>query len=363
MKRILSLLLLSVTLLSMFVSMTTTASANALISTYENAKNGDLLYELKFGQSAGAYIPSVFRATAADDVSGAITVTDNGRTLTFKKTDSQTSMLWYGGKIDGLTWGGDKVYTMTMKVNLPSKRAGVYFNFPNDAKLASLSGGNKEQCTYSSVLYGVYGKFDNSGDMGAVIGGSRINGNFKFSTFAYQKLDEITVAPGTFLELTYLIEGYSYAVFINGVFIDVIELSEGVVRNNCDNLGFSTYLFWQETMTVKDVNIYKGDTVSAKATYPEYAKEYKHYRDANSTTETPTTPAETTPAETTTAPAETTTKSDLTTTSPNQITTAPDVTTTIPIENKGGCSSAVTSGVALIALASLAGVTVAKKRK
>jgi len=358
MKRTLSLLVVVVMLVSMFSFMTTGVSANVLKSTYEDAKDGDLLYEVKFGQTTGAYQPTLFKASlAGDNLPSAVEVSDDGRTLSFSKALADGGQLWYGGAIEGLTWGGDKVYTMTMEVMLPSKRAGVHFNFPTAAKQEELKGTDITNNEWASEMYGIYGRFMDSGDMGAMRKGSRIAGRFRFNTANYVEFDPLIVEEGTFLRLTYLIEGYSYAVFVEDTFCDVIDFEEAAIKDISDNLGFSVYHYWQTTMVVKNVNIYKGDIVSADATYPEYAKTYEHYREADTTTATPTTPADTTKKEETpTTPAETTTAA------PADTTTKANVTTAAP-KKEGGCGSAVTSGLALIALASLAGVTVAKKRK
>ena len=356
MKRTLSILVVLVMLVSMFSFMTTGVSANVLKSTYEDAKDGDLLYEVKFGQSTGAYQPKIFRALETDNVDGAVVVSDDGRTLSFTKTDATGAQMWYGGEIAGLTWGGDKVYTMTMEVMLPAKRGGVHFNFPTAAKQEELKGTGTTDNNWASVMYGIYGRFDPSGDLGTMKTGSRIAGRFRCDTAGYKEFEPIIVEEGTFLNVTYLIEGYSYALFINGVFCEVVDLAEADVKDVSDNLGFSVYLYWATTLSVKNVNVYKGDTVSAKATYPSYAKSYEHYVEADTTTAEPTTPEETTKApDTTPTPA-------VTTKAPAATTKAPAATTEAP-KSEGGCGSAVASGLALIALVSLAGVVVAKKQK
>jgi len=360
MKRTLSLLVVVVMLASMFSFMTTGVSANVLKATYEDAKDGDLLYEVKFGQTSGVYMPTQFNAQQEGDTAeGAVTITDDGRTLSYYKPSLASKTSFYGGAIEGLTWGGDKVYTMTMKLSLPPNRGGVYFNYPSAAKQEELKGTGAHDNTWHSVLYGIYGRFTPEGDLGSMIGGGKVAGRFRFDTSAYKEFDCIIVEEGKFLDVAFLIEGYSYAVFVDGVFLDVIDLTEEIVKGNCDNIGFSVYLYHikeNTPMIVKDVNLYKGDTISSKATYPEYAKTYEHYVAPVTTTGDPTTPAETTTKkeETPTTPAETTTVAD---TTPKA-----NVTTAAP-KKEGGCGSAVTSGLALIALASLAGVTVAKKRK
>ena len=364
MKKTLSLMIVVVMLVSMFSFMTTGVSANILKSTYEDAKDGDLLYEVKFGQTSGAYTSQVIHAgLAADNTDAAVTISDDGRTLAFYKPSLTSKSFWYGGKIDGLTWGGDKVYTITMKLSLPNNRGGVYFNYPTAAKEAELAKDPTEVGqvlnTPYSVMYGIYGRFTPEADLGGMLGGGKVAGRFKFDTSNYKEFDCLFVEAGTFLDVTFLIEGYSYAIFVNNNFLDVVDLSEETVKDVCDLLGFNVYLYHikEDTpMIVKDVNVYKGDTVSANAIYPTYASAYEHYVEAETTTKEATTPAATTKAPATTTPAETTTAA-----APADTTKAPATTTAAP--EKSGCGSAVTGGLALIAFVSLAGVTVAKKRK
>ena len=363
MKRTLSILVVLVMLVSMFSFMTTGVSANVLKSTYEDAKDGDLLYEVKFGQTTGAYTPTLFKASIAEDAvpETAVTIKDDGRTLDFYKPSLTSGTFWYGGKIDGLTWGGDKVYTITFKMSLPPNRGGAYFNWPTEAKQAELTGtaGTGLDNNYASVLYGIYGRFTAEGDLGAMKSGGRVAGRYRWDTAGYKEFDPIIVEDGTLLDVAYLIEGNSYAVFINGVFCDVVDIPETDVKDVADNLGFSVYLYHikeNTPMTVKDVNVYKGDIISSKATYPTYAKTYEHYIEPETTTAAPTTPKETTKApDTTPTPA-------VTTKAPAATTKAPAATTAAP-KSEGGCGSAVASGLALIALVSLAGVVVAKKQK
>ena len=362
MKRTLSILVVLVMLVSMFSFMTTGVSANVLKSTYEDAKDGDLLYEVKFGQTTGAYIPTQFNAqTPGDADAGAVTITDNGRTLAYYKPSLTSAASYYGGVIEGLKLAADKTYTITMKLSLPTNRGGVYFNFPTGDKKTELTGtsGTGLDNTYNAVMYGIYGRFTAEGDLGAMKSGGRVAGDFRFDTAGYKEFDQIIVEDGTFLDVKFLIEGYSYAVFVENMFLDVIHIPEEDIKGVADDLGFSVYLWHikeNTPMIVKDVNIYKGDTVSAKADYPTYASKYPHYVAPVTTTAAPTTPKETTKApDTTPTPA-------VTTKAPAATTKAPAATTAAP-KSEGGCGSAVASGLALIALVSLVGVAVKKKQK
>ena len=218
MKRTISILVVLVMLASMCTFMMTGVSANILKATYEDAKDGDLLYEVKFGETSGVYVPTQFNALQEGDTGeGAVTITDNGRTLAYYKPSLQSKTSFYGGQIEGLTWGEGKAYTITMKLALPKNRGGVYFNFPSEAKKAELTGDAPNNSTYNTVLYGFYGRFTPEGDMGSMIGGGKVEGRYRFDPptgGSYKEFDQILVEEGTFLDVKFLIEDYTYAIFV-----------------------------------------------------------------------------------------------------------------------------------------------------
>ena len=336
-------------MLSLIVStILTPASAADLKSVYESAKDGDLLYELKFDGSDGIYTPTVLRADLeGDNVPEAVKIDDNGRTLTFTKPSGESKAFWFGGRINGLSMGEGKTYTITMKAHLPEKRGGIYCNFPTEVKEVEVAG------SIPSNLYGIYGHFGISGNIGAMKSGSRVNGYYKFDTTGYKTTTPMITAD-EFTEVTFLIEDYTYAVFIGGVFVDLVDFQEDV-KGAFDDIGFSVYLYHIDLtapMIVKDVNVYKGDTVSANATYERYAKDYKYYKAPVTTAKPETSKA----PETTTAP----------------VTNAPAVTTQAPTTNKPaetkdnattekGCGGMVAGGVAIVAMISIAAITLKKK--
>lgn len=348
MRKILSFIVATLMLVSMFGFMTTGVSANTLKSTYEDAKDGDLLYEVLFGQNTGVYVPTQFNALISGDLDkNALEIYNDGRALAFYKPSVTSGASYYGGAIEGLKMGDDKTYTITMRVTLPPNRGGIYFNFPTGSRKQALTGTSSKgnDCTYNSVLYGIYGRFDESGDIGSMKGGSRVAGSFIFNKDGYVQFDEILVKEGTFLDVAFLIEGYTYAVFVEGKFLDVIDVS--AVKGVADDLGFSVYLYHikeNTPMVVKDVNIYKGDLISANATYPAYAREYAHYIAPSSTTE------------------ETTTVAPPVTDSPEEVTTEPQTSIETQV-TEGGCSSAIVNGFSFISLVSLAATMLVKTRK
>ena len=197
MRKIVSLTTVAVMLVSIFSFMITGASANTLSSSYKDAKDGELLYELKFGETTGVYVPEMFRAGIEGDLvpEKALDISADGRTIAFHKPGLTSGGFFYGGKIEGLTWGDDKAYTITMKLSLPNKRGGVYFNFPSETKQNELKGTGPSDNSFSSVMYGIYGRFNQSADLGAMLGPSRKEGRFMFQdkNGSYRQFDYITV--------------------------------------------------------------------------------------------------------------------------------------------------------------------------
>ena len=349
MKKFISLITVALMLSLLVSAMLTPASAADLKSVYETAKDGDLLYELKFDGADGIYTPTVLRADIeGDNVPGATTITDNGRTLTFTKPSGESKAFWFGGRINGLTMGEGKSYTITMKAHLPEKRGGIYFNYPNELKEVEVAG------SIPSHLYGIYGHFGIAGNIGAMKSGSKVDGTYKFDTTGYKTTTPMITAE-EFSEVTFLIEDYTYAVFINNTFVDVVNLQEDA-KGAFDDIGFSVYLYHIDLtapMIVKDVNVYKGNTIAAGATYERYAKDYKYYKAPETTKAPDTTKApETTAAPVTNAPA---------------VTTEAPTTTKKPADTKDnattqkGCGGMVAGGVAIVAMISLAAITLKKK--
>ena len=388
MKKALSLALTLVILVSVLCFIPVEASSNTLISTYEDAKDGDLLYELKFGETTGVYTSKMFHSSDRQDLNPdeIVSVLDGGRTLALYKPSLDDGSLWYGDNIDGLTLGDGKVYTITMELMLPDRRGGVYFNFPTAEKLEELEKKYPTkppqehmvqvptpQFEYPySHMYGIYGRFSEYGDLSAKRGIKRINGKYKFNENGNAEYDPIIVEEGTFRKVALLVSETSCHVYIgpNGpscgsyTYIDSFDLN---IENGYNDLGFTVEMYFVEEnkpVIVKNVNIYKGNGyIIGKYHAPSYA-EYMwsdclicRNKSQNTTVPVTTTkPVVTTPTPTvTTSAAETTTVTPETTVSPE--------TTTAPPDNKNGCASAVTSGLALIALVSLACVITAKKRR
>ena len=83
MKRIISIVLILIVLVSAIGTLTLPAFAdNGLEKSHASASSGDLLYEVKFGQSDGVYRSGYFRASIPDPTPVTpATISDGGRTL------------------------------------------------------------------------------------------------------------------------------------------------------------------------------------------------------------------------------------------------------------------------------------------
>ena len=93
MKKILSVLLCVVMLGAMFCA--SASAANALKKNYDDAKAGDLLYDVVFNAKDGVFVPGVI--SKAKDC--AIQTSDDGKTLTITH-DNDTALGWYAHASD-----------------------------------------------------------------------------------------------------------------------------------------------------------------------------------------------------------------------------------------------------------------------
>ena len=136
MKKISAFLLVLVMVASIISTsiVVTSAAGNQLIKSYDAAADGELLYEVKFGETEGVYKSAYIAAGNKNDPSTFNpTFSADKREMTIAYTPDSSRRIWYGGEIEGLTLGTGKNYTFTFKANYDTgnSNAGVYFNFPN----------------------------------------------------------------------------------------------------------------------------------------------------------------------------------------------------------------------------------------
>ena len=282
MKKTISIILCLVMAMSLFCTALTPAFAADL---YADAKDGDLLTELKFGQTSGNYQSKFLYTNSADGEAAAnIAVSDEGKTVKIDYNPSANSQYLYGGPVEGLTIGEGKKYTITFKATFrapgatSATNAGMYANFPNDSDLAAVKVGGYK------LFVGYYGTPDVQHKISAGHG-SNMKGKYINNCKDYAKVNLQTPDADGFFNMAYEIDGKVFRIFINGMFIE-----EGVYNQahftNANKLGFTVYFYNKASQaTVKDVKIYKGNTVGATAQYPDYYKNpvnqlVKEYDDA-----------------------------------------------------------------------------------
>lgn len=257
-KRILTVLL-TVAMLATTISLCLIpVSANALSKTYEAAADGEVLYEILFGETSGVYQPTIF--DAADDATktgSTIAVSNGGKTVTLTKDTAAAARLWYGGAIEGLTMGADKKYTIEATVKTTGANSGIYFNFLNDgtatADIAHLFG-----------YYGTPVSTSGTTTQGSLAyGGSKLDGLYYCDAVNYFPQIYDTDAEG-FLKMSIEVDGGVYRVFFNGEFFDMAELSPTMLNSKYNNIGFTAYLYNKGVeLIIKDAKVYKGNIYSS----------------------------------------------------------------------------------------------------
>ncbi len=273
MKKVLSVLICVMMLASVLCMAVSAAD-------YATSADGDVLYEVKFNESAG-FVP----ATLIDDKEGhTVEISEDGKTVKLSYNNVTKGKWYWGGSFEGLEIGEGKTYTLSGKIQIEGTNAGVYYNVAT----SDLSNNYKK-------MYGVYGGRADNNDMSLIKGGNKHTGSVL-------KEDGTLVCDGTnyakydfqaamaanedgFCKLDIVIDGWDYAVYFNGVLFDkhIGTADEFAAEYANTSLGFGAYLYNKNSALVaKDFVLYKGDTVNV-ATEPE-------------------TPVDTTPATEPTAP-------------------------------------------------------------
>lgn len=259
----------------------TSAAGNELAKSYDSAVDGDILYEVKFGQTDGAYKSTLWEAANKKVITSGVTTTfsDDGKTLTIDNTQSKAQAM-YGGSIEGLELGADKSYTITMKVNFPTGNLGVYFNHPK-----TIEGDNEWSHTYRQMIRGYYGCPDVRSALS--INGGKMTGKYISSGKRY--VDENWGENPTVLfakdadgfhDVTIEVEGTVFRVYINNTLFDEGTLPEENIAQT--TLGFNIFVYNVETAVVKDVVVYKGAIQKNSATLPEYVQKWVDTTNPNS---------------------------------------------------------------------------------
>jgi hypothetical protein len=239
--------------------------ASAAAPNYASAANGDELYKLNFNGD-DVYKPFVFRMSDSKMSGTTTVVSDDGYTLTATAPADAAKAWFYGGAINGLTIGTGKQYTITFQMSFPSGRAGFYFNFG----YAKETDDPLKNNDYNG-LYGFYGRlYDKNVTLSRAAGG-KIDGDLRSLNSGYSEMpdDAAKIAKDVLADVKVEIDGYFYSVWFKAtdatdwVLYDHVNMlntdKAGITYFPCPNLGFSIYLYNNNSKTVvKDVVIKKG---------------------------------------------------------------------------------------------------------
>lgn len=237
--------------------------AYQLNKTYDAAKDGEKLLDLKMNSTSGVFAPGWTYKLNIDDektsfTADSLTITNNGT----------KAAAWYGGIINGLTVGEGKTYTFQYSVKCTNSFCGgLFFNAP--ANQHWITGGRLAVC-------GVYGNFnDTTADLQLKMG---LNGGnhtgFAYDDVAYPtKVTPLVDADG-FTDVRIVVNGYDYSVYVMDAskeykLVSTVDLDASVYMN-CTNLAFYAYVYnANNSMTVKNVSLYKGDLFNPAPVVPD----------------------------------------------------------------------------------------------
>lgn len=267
MKKVLSLVLTLAMLVSLVCLGTLGASANGLVKTYEAAADGDLLYEAKFGETSGVYQPYIFGAAMDKDHKDhaaknlVVTPSADGTEISFTPSQTAAGRVFYGGKVDGLTLGAGKKYTIELEMKFPSGNAGFYFNIGDPVKYDPANPEPMTQDTAYLDLFGLYGTTKTSGicftmSYGA---GGKMNGELVSDSAYYTDIpQEARVGNDVYTNVKVEIDGYFYAVYLNDKLYDKVTVPHEILDKS-NNLGIVFYLYNKTAkLSAKNVKVYKG---------------------------------------------------------------------------------------------------------
>jgi len=262
MKKILSTILLLTMIFTLVAAMGITISA----------KEGDLLYEVNFNGD-DKYAPGAF-ACQNGEVLDAVPSEDGKSVTVTYKADATTGRAFWGGTIQGLTYGEGKQYTITMKMAiktytngsgaLVSGNAGVNINMPKNTESQYLFDQGYQ------YLVGYYGCPNIRHTLSSGAGARAIGALLSNDTYITDAKYLSTVDSDGFVDMTFAVDGKNVKLYINNVYIDEYDAFNTGLVEMAGNLGLSVYLYNREaSITLKDAKIYAGIIVS-DATYPDY---------------------------------------------------------------------------------------------
>jgi len=236
MKKVLSFAIVFTMLLSLVSMLGITASANALEKTYEEAKDGDVLYNALFNQKDGVFVPKVFSAASKGLEDGhGVDVSADGKSVTLHHSSSENGRVFWGGEIEGLSLGEGKQYTVTATVSFTRHRSGIYLTWGDmeseaatdnwsHEKTIGIYGNEKDGC----FMYGgdvLYGKYASNGDY--------------VGWYLHDATAPEDVCNDVVKDITFVIDGYDMYVWMDGYFFYMTTIP---ATDGYDNLGTSEHI-------------------------------------------------------------------------------------------------------------------------
>ena len=324
-----------------------TTSTNVLLKSYADAKDGDLLYTVKMNATDGVFVPKVWR-----DQNKVTEFTASDNSVEFKNTGANGAF-WWGNVVEGLKVNKDTKYTFSYKVqNKINKNGGVGFVTTRSQTITSC---------YN--FYGIFNPIEGFNNNPSVViekGAPKIAGLI-MNTTGYTPIYPLQDSEG-YIDVMVEIDGLLWSIYYKSTvyglddvdpywaLFEQYDMTKDLTFTGGEaEICFMTYSYNLTTnWMVKDVNIYKGLTVDKSGPVTTTEPE----------TSTATPDPETSNVPETTAAPETSKAPDVTTQAP---TTNKPADTTTPATTEKGCGGMVAGGVAIVAMISLAAITLKKK--
>ena len=258
-------------ILSTVLALTMILSLVAAMGLSVSAKDGDVLYKVNF-KGDDKYAPGTFSCLVENCLDYVVSDDGTSATVTYKSDVSKGRAFW-GGTVQGLTYGEGKQYTIAMKMAigtyindsgvLSSGNAGVFINMPVNTDPTYLL-----DLGYKSLV-GYYG-CPNIRHIMSYGAGGKATGKMISSNVGYFTTNLSTVDAEGFVDIAFVVDGKNVKVFINNVYIDEFDAFNAGMVTAAGNVGISAYLYNPgASITMKDVVIYEGNTVT-NPTYPDY---------------------------------------------------------------------------------------------
>jgi hypothetical protein len=308
MKKILSVVIALTMICAMLVPMSISASAaeaNTLLKSYADAKDGDKLIDLLFGQTTGAYQPRLFANGNGSSTKGSmymgspyVNVASDAKSveMVFSREGEPAETadkdvfgnFLYGGKIDGLKAGtaadgSTYKYTFTFSALFnhtatTNGNTGFYFTMHENLIENTTDDGilyiNKGDSDEHLGAYGWYGHpYKQNGETQMryhVIrneGQSAKNGGNCNSKISADYKAAMKAGAGEWYDIVIEIDGYKMNAYFNGLelgkgdSLGMFDMTEEMTASNgpTSDLAFIGRMYnCLNTVSIKDVAVYKG---------------------------------------------------------------------------------------------------------